>query len=275
MTDTAHGRWPSGHRAALVLSFDVDAEYGIINANGPDDWFWRSQARYDLDAGIWRILTILGDFDVSGTFCWVGRAAEDRPDAVRAAHDGGHEIATHGWDHRHYTPMTADEQRADLDRTRAALQGITGTRPIGHKTPGWRFNEQTVPVLQDLGFRWNMDVASADLPYLMRPDPNGPPLVQLPPSRLWDDYTYFVDATVPPRYAFEMWRDDVDVLRHEGKLMCLTFHPFVSGRPAPSRALTMLLDYVIGLGDVWIARADHVAFWWLEREQQRAATGDR
>jgi hypothetical protein len=27
-----------------------------------------------------------------------------------------------------------------------------------------------------------------------------------------------------------------------------------------------LIDYAIDLGDVWIARADHIARWWMERE---------
>ena len=35
----------------------------------------------------------------------------------------------------------------------------------------------------------------------------------------------------------------------------------------------MLLDYVVGLGDVWIARADHVAFWWLEQQKQHTGSG--
>ena len=69
----------------------------------------------------------------------------------------------------------------------------------------------------------------------------------------------------PPRQAFETWRDDLDVLRDEGGLMCLTLHPFVSGRPGPSRTLAWLLDYAIDLGDVWIARADAIANWWLRR----------
>jgi hypothetical protein len=45
--------------------------------------------------------------------------------------------------------------------------------------------------------------------------------------------------------------------------MCLTLHPWVSGRPATSRALTSVLDYAIDLGDVWIARAGDVAQWWV------------
>jgi hypothetical protein len=45
--------------------------------------------------------------------------------------------------------------------------------------------------------------------------------------------------------------------------MNLTLHPFVSGRPGPSRALARLLDYAVDLGDVWIARADQIAAHWL------------
>jgi peptidoglycan-N-acetylglucosamine deacetylase len=264
--------WPAGHRAALVLSFDVDGEYGEINHRGPDDWYWRSQARYDLETGVWRVLEILADFDVAGTFCWVGRCVEERPDAVRAAHDAGHESATHGWDHRYFRDMTADEQRDDVERTRQVIEGVTGVRPVGHKTPAWRFNEQTVPVLQSLGFLWNMDMASADRPFLERPDPALSPVVQLPPSRLWDDYSYFVDPIVPPNHAYEMWREDIDVLRAGGGLMSLTFHPWVIGRPAPSRALLHFVDYVISLGDVWIARADHVARWWIERSADESSS---
>lgn len=263
--------WPASHRAALIVSIDVDGEYGVIAHHGADDWYWRAQARYDLEAGVWRLLEILADYDVKGTFCWVGRAAEDRPDAVLAAHRAGHEIAAHGWDHRTYASMTRDEQREDLIRTRDLLASLTGTTPVGHKSPFWRFNEHTVPLLQELGFRWNMDIAVGDLPVAMRPHPELAPVIQLPPSRLWDDYSFFVDWVMPPRHAFELWRDDLDVLRAEGKLMCLTLHPWVGGRPGPSRALTQFLDYAIALGDVWIARADHIALWWQERERDLAA----
>ncbi len=64
MEDAIHRNWPAGHRAALILSFDIDGEYGVINRYGPDDWYWRSQAQYDLQTGIWRVLDILADFDV-------------------------------------------------------------------------------------------------------------------------------------------------------------------------------------------------------------------
>lgn len=247
------------------MSIDVDGIYGEANHRGPDDTYWRSQTEYDLHAGLPRLLGVLSDRDTPATICWVGRCVEDRPDLVERAHEEGHENSVHSWDHRYYSTMTAEEQRADCDRTIAAIEQVTGVRPIGHKTPAWRYSDETSSVLQSLGLRWQMDIARGDLPWVERPDRAGPPLVQLPPSRFYDDYTYFVDWTVTPRHAAEFWRDDIDVLRDEGKLMCLTLHPWVSGRPGTSRALANLLDYVIDLGDIWIARADHVAQWWLDQ----------
>ncbi|MBX6343225.1 MAG: polysaccharide deacetylase family protein, partial [Thermomicrobiaceae bacterium] len=203
MTAEEPGAWPAGHRAALVLAFAVDGEYGVIDAHGADAWSWRAQARYDLETGIWRVLELLRDYDVPATFCWVGRAAEERPDAVRAAHADGHEIACHGWDHRGYAGRSLAEQRDDLRRTREALARISGAEPQGHLTPGRRFDEETPRALQDLGFRWSLDLMSGDLPSLARPDPARDPVVQIPPTRLADDVSFFVRAAAPPRPALE------------------------------------------------------------------------
>lgn len=259
-------RWPAGHRAALCLTFDVDGPYGEANYQPPTNTYAISQTEYE-PFGVERILGILSDVDVAATFCWVGREAEERPELVRMASEAGHEIALHTWDHRYYQTMSREEQRADMERTSCGLTEITGIRPVGHKTGGWRYTDATHELCQELGLLWAMDIPRGDAPFLMTLDPARPPLVQLPPAMHWDDYSFFVDRTLTPQAAFEFWRDDLDVIRAEGSLMSLTLHPFVSGRPAPSRAIVRLLDYVIDLGDVWIARADQIARWWLEQNQ--------
>jgi peptidoglycan/xylan/chitin deacetylase (PgdA/CDA1 family) len=260
--------WPAGHRSALCLTFDVDGIYGEANYRRPDETYWLSQTAYDV-TGTKRILSLLGDTGIQATFCWVGRAAEDQPDLVKQAITDGHEVALHSWDHRYYNQMSDEEQRFDMERSLETLERITGVAPVGHKTAGWRYNEATHAIAQELGLIWLMDVSGGDHPYLERPQPLLDPIVQLPPSWLWDDYNYYVDRTLTSDHAFTAWRDDLDVLRDEGGLMSLTCHPFVSGRPGPSRAIARLIDYAIDLGDVWIARADHIARWWLERDQDQ------
>lgn len=163
MIDAA-ARWPAGYRSALIVSIDVDGPYGHINLNGERDFFWRSQTAYDLPAGVPRLLDLLRDRDVPATFCWVGRCVEDRQDLVRRAQSEGHEGSLHSWEHRYYTPMTSTEQRDDMQRTLDVLERVTGERPVGHKTPAWRYNEETLPLVQELGLHWRMDVAGGDLP---------------------------------------------------------------------------------------------------------------
>jgi peptidoglycan/xylan/chitin deacetylase (PgdA/CDA1 family) len=268
----AAGRWPAGHRCALCVTIDVDGRYGEANYRPADDAYWISQTAYD-PRGTERLLGVLADRETLATFCWVGRAAEDHPLHVRAAVSAGHEIALHSWEHRPYNRMTFEEQRADMERTVEALARISGTTPVGHKTASWRYDAATHRAAQEMGLLWVMDEPSGDLPYLVQPVASLPTLVQLPPSRWYDDYTVFVDHVLTPRHAFEMWRDDLDVLRAEGGMMNLTLHPFVSGRPGPSRTLAWLLDYAIELGDVWVDRADRMARWWLEQAGDARGAG--
>lgn len=259
--------WPAGHRAALCLTFDVDGSYGEANYRQPDDQYWLSQTAYD-PAGTNRLLNLLADTGVQATFCWVGRAAEDHLYLVKRAIAEGHEVALHSWDHRYYNAMSAAEQQADMERTFAALARIAGVPPTGHKTASWRYNDATHAIAQELGLLWVMDEPGGDLPYQLQPRADRQPLVQLLPSWLWDDYSFYVDRLLTPDQTFSFWRDDLDVVRAEGGLMCLTLHPFVSGRPGPSRAVARVIDYAIELGDIWIARADDIARWWLERNRQ-------
>ena len=253
-----------GHRCALCVTIDVDGRYGEAGYRDADDTYWISQTAYDA-TGTERLFRVLAERDLRGTFCWVGRVAEERPEQVRQAIAAGHEVALHSWDHRPYNRMTADEQRADMERSIEVLRQLTGTEPVGHKSASWRWNEATHRVAQALGLIWAMDEPGGDLPYLTQPDQSLPPLVQLPPSRWYDDYAVFVENVLTPQQAFEMWREDLEVLRDEGGTLCLTLHPFVSGRPAQSRTLCWLLDHAVDLGDVWIDRADQIARWWLGR----------
>ena len=259
--------WPGDHRAALCVTFDVDGPYGEKGYRDPGNTYWISQTEYD-PAGVERSLRVLADLDIQATYCWVGRCAEDRPDLIERAVGEGHEIALHTWEHRYLHTMTPDEQRDDFQRTFETLSRISGTQPTGHKTGGWRYNDDTHLIAQELGLSWVMDVPRGDLPSFIRPDENRPALVNLPPSWLWDDYNWYVDQTTSPNQVANAWQDDLDMLREEGGLMSLTLHPFVTGRPGPMRGLARFLDYAVSLGDIWIARADLIATWWHD-EQSR------
>ena len=55
-----------------------------------------------------RLLDLLDLYRVRGTFFVLGWLAERYPDLIRTIHEKGHEIASHGFDHKMISRMTPD-----------------------------------------------------------------------------------------------------------------------------------------------------------------------
>ncbi len=96
-----------------------------------------------------RLLDLLGDHEASGTFFVLGWIAERHPELVRAIADAGHEIASHGQDHRRVTHQTPEEFRASVRRSKQVLEDVTGTPVLGFRAPSFSI----VP-----GLEWALDV---------------------------------------------------------------------------------------------------------------------
>jgi polysaccharide deacetylase family protein (PEP-CTERM system associated) len=82
-----------------------------------------------------RVLDLLADAGVRGTFFVLGLVAETYRDLVRRIRDGGHELASHGHSHRPVSGMRPEEFRADLRRSIAAIEDAGGTRVLGYRAP--------------------------------------------------------------------------------------------------------------------------------------------
>jgi peptidoglycan/xylan/chitin deacetylase (PgdA/CDA1 family) len=89
-----------------------------------------------------RILDLLARHGACATFFVVGRKAEAYPELVRAILGAGHEIGLHSYAHDRLFALRPERRvREDLERGIAALERITGRRPvlfrppIGHSNP--------------------------------------------------------------------------------------------------------------------------------------------
>src|SRR5262249_11132621 len=107
----------------MILSFDVEEHHRIEAAAGLDvapalrDEYRRRMAR---TTG-W-ILDLLAARDIRATFFIVGQIAEDDPGLVRTIAEAGHEVASHGWDHRRILAMDPQGFREDLRKSKDALE---------------------------------------------------------------------------------------------------------------------------------------------------------
>lgn len=106
-----------------------------------------------------RLLATLAERDATATFFVVSEVAERFPDAVTAAADAGHEVASHTHTHPFLPDVTREERRDELQRSRDVLESITGSRVDGFRAPAFERSDDHVELLADTGYRYDSSVA--------------------------------------------------------------------------------------------------------------------
>lgn len=122
---------------------------------------WERQPQR-VEASTNRLLELLARHQVAGTFFTLGWVAERHPRLMRAIVDGGHELASHGYDHTRVTQMRPEEFRADVTKTKQLLEDLTGTPVLGYRAPTFSFtreNAWTYAILAESGYRYSSSVA--------------------------------------------------------------------------------------------------------------------
>ena len=135
--------------------FQVEAFSGIIKKKDWENYPRRAEGQTH------RLLDILETHKVQGTFFVLGWLAERNPALIRGIHDAGHEIASHGFDHRMISKMTPEEFRKDIRRSKEVLEGITNSAVVGYRAPTFSILEKTAwayEVLLQEGYRYSSSV---------------------------------------------------------------------------------------------------------------------
>lgn len=108
-----------------------------------------------------RLLAIFERFEVGATFFVLGWVAERWPDLILEIRDAGHEIASHGYDHRRVNTMTPDEFRKDIRASKEILEGIIGNPVLGYRAPSYSIVESNLwalDVLCEEGFVYDSSI---------------------------------------------------------------------------------------------------------------------
>jgi peptidoglycan/xylan/chitin deacetylase (PgdA/CDA1 family) len=260
-------QWPNGKRCAVAFTFDVDAESPLLTTDlaFAERMGAMSHQAYGPLVGVPRLLNILDEFDVPGTFFVPGYTAHRHPDAIRSIAEGGHEIAHHGYLHESLVGVNEATERAILERGLEALDEVAGVRPSGYRAPMWEMNWHTPKLLAEYGFTYDSTLMDSDHPYELAVGDTS--LVELPVSWAlddWQQYCFVPDFSgtgliETPAKAIELWRCELDAMRDIGGAWILTNHPFLSGRPGRAAALRDFIAEVRAMDDVWVAGMSEIA----------------
>ncbi len=250
-------RWPGGARVAVALSFDSDHETPSLR-DGEVSPGRMAQGEYGARVGVPRILDLLTKHGISASFFIPAVCALLRPDEAPRYIADGHEVAVHGWIHERNTHLSFDNELDLLGRAIAVLEGQTGVRPVGIRTPSWDFSDSTLDVIQELGFGYDSSLMADDEPYELLHKGKQTGIVEIPVEWIRDDAPYLMmdrfsglRPYMAPRELGRIWRDEFDTSYAEGGTFELTMHPHIIGHRSRMSMLDELLTYIRTFPDVW------------------------
>lgn len=111
-----------------------------------------------------RLIEILEELSVKGTFFIVGTQAVQFPGIVEDLASRGHTVANHSWSHRNITQLDHETLFQELIYCSQAIEAITGIRPRFFRPPGGKWDGQALAVVQELGLTTVLwDVSGRDM----------------------------------------------------------------------------------------------------------------
>jgi polysaccharide deacetylase family protein (PEP-CTERM system associated) len=140
-----------------ALTIDVEDWYHCVD---PDPANWH---RYEDRIGIAvrETLEVVQDAGVTATFFVLGDVARRHPGLVREIESLGHEIGSHGQEHRFIYHQTPQAFETDVLTCRRLLETIV-TGPIrGYRAPYFSITRQSqwaLPILRRLGFDYDSSI---------------------------------------------------------------------------------------------------------------------
>ena len=286
-----HADWPGGARLALqlVLNYEEGGENCTLHGDAASESFLsdivgadaRSGVRhmsmeslyeYGSRVGVWRLMRLFDTYQVPVTVFAVGMAVERYPEPVRALHESGHEICSHGYRWIDYQHVDAATERAHVTQAVAAIEDAIGERPLGWYTGRSGPNTRRL-VVEHGGFLYDADDYSDDLPFWNHA--HGRPHLVIPYTLDANDMRFATAQGFNSGEQFYQYlKDTFDVLYAEGqrtpRMMSVGLHCRLAGRPGRYAALERFIRYARSHDDVWWCRRVDIARHWHARHPMEA-----
>jgi polysaccharide deacetylase family protein (PEP-CTERM system associated) len=148
---------------AIINAMSVDVEEyfqvgAFENCITRSDW---DQLPSRVAANTGAVLDLFAQRGVKATFFTLGWVAERHKPLIRRIVEEGHELASHGYEHDRVHSLTPAQFAADLARTKAILEDVSGQPVIGYRAPSFSIGARNLWALETLaaqGYRYSSSV---------------------------------------------------------------------------------------------------------------------
>lgn len=222
----------------------------------PHDW---NGFEFRVRVGLDFILKELDQRGIKATFFMLAWVAEKCHSIVAELNRAGHEIASHGYNHRPLDEMSPLDFREDVKASLCILSAQSSTPILGYRAPSFSITEKTtwaLDVLRELGFAYDSSIYPIHHPNYGIPDfPKEPTqvsgILELPMSTV-----NVFGVTLPISgggyfrlYPYALSKRLIQRAQRQGDVI-LYFHPweFDEGQPRLKLPALRRFRHYVGLG---------------------------
>ncbi len=192
------------------------------------NWCW---FEYGMRIGVWRMLDVLKEFDVTPTVSMNATVVDVYPRVAEAALENNWEFMGHSYIQK---PMyLLEDEQTDIHKTMEKLQSFCGYKPRGWMGPGLTQTDQTPEFLVEAGFEYTADWILDDQPCVVHTD-NGP-LYSIPYTTELNDIPIMLLQHHQSSILYDRTMDFFETVYEEGadnvRIMAIAVHPYIHGVP--------------------------------------------
>lgn len=270
MTSNTKSKWSDGSRLVVSVSMQFEAGGQPDNPESPfpqnmqkgykdlpaDTWY-----SYGYKEGIPRMLDNWDRLGLKVTSYMVGAAVLKNPALAKEIVERGHEAAAHGMNWSSEYAMSYEDEKKFINDGVHAIKNITGFTPVGYNANWLRRGENTLKILQELGFNYHIDDVSRDEPFIILV--NDKDFVVVPYTLLCNDILLIEGKSFSVGQFLKQVKMEFDQLYIEAQFklrqMSICFHDRIGGTPQMVTAVNELIKYIKEHKGVSFKRKDEIA----------------
>lgn len=265
-----NSKWLDGSRLVVSVSMQFEAGGQPDNAESPfpnnmekgfidlpaSTWY-----QYGFKEGIPRMLDNWDKFGIKVTSHMVGTAVLKNPALAKEIVDRGHEAAAHGMNWSPQYNLSYEEEKKFIKDGADAIKKATGFLPVGYNANWLRRGENTLKILQELGFKYHIDDLSRDEPFIIKV--NNKDFAVVPYTIRCNDIVLIEGKSFSVDQFMNQAKAEFDQLYAESenkrRQFSISFHDRIGGTPQMVKVTADLIKYMQSHKGVSFKRKDEIA----------------
>jgi len=147
-------------RSNAVLLAEQHRDSVILNMNPAENVVYLTFDDGPDSVNTVSVINTLLEYDVSATFFFTGENIRRHSDVVKKAHDAGFSLGLHGYSHKSFRDLSADEIVFELNETNDLLENITGERSTIMRPPYGAMGDEEISIISNMNltiYLWSLD----------------------------------------------------------------------------------------------------------------------